>query len=225
MFLLAPPLSTSLRVDLRDTFPNAVIYNNYGLTEASPRVLTYSSDDPLFMEPYAGYPVGDWQIKLSEDHELIIQGSQVMLGYLGEEENSKMHNGWLCTGDIAEILPTGLVAIKGRRDNLVNIGGEKVNLTEIEQKLGLIDEIKEIVLLPLEDTIYGVRLLACLEKSILMTPATEQQLMEKIQRRLLPRKLPISIRFLEKIPRNQHGKPDRKALLLTINSDDHKEKK
>jgi long-chain acyl-CoA synthetase len=217
------PLSTSLRVDLRHTFPNAIIYNNYGLTEASPRVLTYSSDDPLFMEQYAGYPVGDWQIKLSADQELLIQGSQMMLGYLGEKENSKMQNGWLCTGDIAEILPTGLVAIKGRRDNLVNIGGEKVNLTEIEQKLGLIDEIKEIVLLPLEDTVYGVRLLACLEKSMLMASITEQQLMEKIQNRLLPRKLPISIRFLEKIPRNQHGKPDKKTLLLAIRGDDHKE--
>ncbi|MCL9684711.1 class I adenylate-forming enzyme family protein [Legionella maioricensis] len=219
------PLSTSLRADLKHTFPNAIIYNNYGLTEAAPRVLTYSSDDPLFMEQYAGYPVGDWQIKLSEDQELLIHGSQTMLGYLGEEENSKVQNGWLYTGDIAEILPSGLVAIKGRRDNLINIGGEKVNLTEIEQKLCLLDEIKEIVLLPLEDALYGVRLLACLEKNMLAVSVTEQQLLERIQRHLLPRKLPISVRFLEKIPRNQHGKPDRKTLLLTIRSDDHKEKK
>jgi long-chain acyl-CoA synthetase len=219
------PLSTSLRADLRHTFPNAIIYNNYGLTEASPRVLTYSSDDPLFGEQYAGYPVGDWQIKLSEDQELLIQGSQMMLGYLGEEENSKMQNGWLFTGDIAQILPSGLVAIKGRRDNLINIGGEKVNLNEIEQTLSLMDEIKEVVLLPLEDPIYGVRLLACLEKSMLIAPTNEQQLMEKMQRHLLPRKLPLSIRFLEKIPRNQHGKPDRKELLSTISNPNHKEKK
>ena len=117
------------------------------------------------------------------------------------------------------------MAIKGRRDNLVNIGWEKVNLTEIEQKLCLIDEIKEILLLPLEDKIYGIRLLACLEKSMLGGPATEHQLMEKIQRHLLPRKLPVSVRFLEKIPRNQHGKPDRNALLSAISNADHKEKK
>ncbi len=219
------PLSTSLRAELRRTFPNAILYNNYGLTEASPRVLAYSSDEPLFMEQYAGYPVGDWQITLSEDQELLIQGSQMMLGYLNEGEHSKIRDGWLCTGDIAEILPTGLVAIKGRRDNLVNIGGEKVNLTEIEQKLCLIDEIKEILLLPLEDKIYGIRLLACLEKSMLGGPATEHQLMEKIQRHLLPRKLPVSVRFLEKIPRNQHGKPDRNALLSAISNADHKENK
>jgi long-chain acyl-CoA synthetase len=216
------PLSTSLRAELKHTFPNAILYNNYGLTEASPRVLTYSSEDPLFMEQYAGYPVGDWQVKLSEDQELLIRGSQIMLGYLGEEEQSKVHNGWLSTGDIAQILPSGLVAIKGRRDNVVNIGGEKVSLSEIEQKLCLIDEIKEVVLIPLEDEIYGIRLLACLEKNMLSLPVNEQQLTEKIQVHLLPRKLPITVHFLEKIPRNQHGKPDRKALL---NSLDHKGKK
>lgn len=210
------PLSTSLRAELRHTFPNAILYNNYGLTEASPRVLTYSSEDPLFMEQYAGYPVGDWQVKLSDDQELLIRGNQIMLGYLGEKEQSKVHNGWLSTGDIAQILPSGLVAIKGRRDNVVNIGGEKVNLSEIEQKLCLIDAIKEVVLIPVEDEIYGIRLLACLEKNMLYLPVTEQQLTEKIQVHLLPRKLPITVRFLEKIPRNQHGKPDRKALLRNV---------
>jgi long-chain acyl-CoA synthetase len=207
------PLSTSLRAELRQTFANAIIYNNYGLTEASPRVLTYSSEDPLFMEQYAGYPVGDWQLKVSEDQELLICGSQIMLGYLGDEEHSKVQNGWLYTGDIAEILPSGLVSIKGRRDNLVNIGGEKVNLNEIEQKLCLIDAIKEVVILPIEDEIYGIRLLACLERHMISTSITEQQLTEKIQLHLLPRKLPITVRLLEKIPRNQHGKLDRKELM------------
>ena len=217
------PLSTTLRSDLRQTFPNAIIYNNYGLTEGSPRVLTYSSEDPLFMEPYAGYPVGDWLVKLSEDQELLLSGSQIMLGYLGDEEDSKIQNGWLSTGDIAEILPSGLIAIKGRRDNLVNVGGEKVNLTEIEQKLCLIDEIKEVIVLPLENEIYGICLFACLEKSMLPISITEQQLTEKIQQHLLPRKLPITVRFLETIPRNQHGKLDRKALLLNSRSFEHKE--
>ena len=217
------PLSTSLRAELRQTFPYAIIYNNYGLTEASPRVLTYSSEDPLFMEQYAGYPVGDWQIKLSGDQELLICGSQIMLGYLGDEEPSKVQNGWLATGDIAEILPSGLVAIKGRRDNLVNIGGEKVNLTEIEHKLCQIDEIKEVVIVPLEDEIYGIRLVACLEKN--MVPNfTEQQLTEKIQLHLLPRKLPITVLLLEKIPRNQHGKLDRKELMSHSKNFEQKER-
>ncbi len=200
------PLTTTLRHELSQSFPNATIFNNYGLTEASPRVLTYSSHDPLFMEDYAGYPIGDWEIKLSEDQELFIKGPQLMLGYLGEHKKTDQE--WFATGDLAQILPSGLVAIKGRRDMLVNVGGEKVHLAELEQKISRIEGIKEVVVLPVTDTIYGVRLVAYLEKTTL----TEEELTEKIQNQLLPRKLPISVKLLEKIPKTQNGKIDRKAL-------------
>lgn len=216
------PLSTALRAELKQTFPNAIIYNNYGLTEASPRVLVYSSEDPLFMESYAGYPIGDWEVKLSEDDELLLRGSQMMLGYLGEREQQRIQNGWLHTGDLAEILPNGLVAIKGRMDNLVNIGGEKVYITEIEQRLCHMEGIKEVIILPLDDELYGTRLLACFDKNTL-TGLTEQQLTEQIQAHLLPIKLPIKARLLDQLPRNQHGKLDRKALMADNNHFDHKE--
>ncbi|HAT6957744.1 TPA: AMP-binding protein [Legionella pneumophila] len=218
------PLSTALRTDLKQIFPNAIIYNNYGLTEASPRVLTYSSDDPLFTENYAGYPVGDWKVKLSSEHELLIRGTQMMLGYLGEKDSTKIQNGWLSTGDIAEILPNGLVAIKGRRDNIVNIGGEKVNLSEIEQKICQIDAIKEAIVIPQEDRIYGIRLVVCIEKTTLHSPISKQYLTEKIQTYLLPRKLPIQVHLMPSLPRNKHGKLDRKALVLDIDDLDKKEK-
>lgn len=207
------PLPVALRAELCHTFPQAIHYNNYGLTEASPRVLTYSSDDSLFMEPFAGYPIGDWQVMLSEDQELMIRGKQIMLGYLGDEHNTCIPNGWLATGDIAEILPNGLIAIKGRRDSQINIGGEKVNLAEIEQKISQMDGHKEVIVLPLEDELYGIRLLACFEITAFDPPLTEQQLTEKIQKHLFPQKLPVSVCLLPQLPRNQHGKLDRKALL------------
>lgn len=217
------PLPVPQRMDLKRAFPNAIIYNNYGLTEASPRVLTYSSENPLFMEQYAGYPVGDWQVQLSPEDELLIRGSQMMLGYLGDEQNTKIHQGWLHTGDIAEILPDGLIAIKGRRDNLVNIGGEKVNLTEIEEKICQMEGIKEVIILPLADDLYGVRLVACVETGSLPKDITEQQLTEQIQHHLLPRKLPVTARLLHHLPRNHNGKLDRKTLLANSNAIDHKE--
>ncbi|HAT6361526.1 TPA: acyl--CoA ligase [Legionella pneumophila] len=218
------PLSTALRADLKQIFPNAIIYNNYGLTEASPRVLTYSSKDPLFTENYAGYPVGDWKVKLSSEHELLISGTQMMLGYLGEKVSTKIQNGWLSTGDIAEILPNGLVVIKGRRDSIVNIGGEKVNLSEIEQKICQIDAIKEAIVIPQEDRIYGIRLVVCIEKTTLHSPISKQYLTEKIQTHLLPRKLPIQVHLMPSLPRNKHGKLDRNALVLDIDDLDKKEK-
>ncbi|MDP3267794.1 MAG: fatty acid--CoA ligase family protein [Legionella sp.] len=215
------PLPVSLRESLKHTFPNAILYNNYGLTEASPRVLTYSSQDPLFFKDYAGYPVGDWQNKLSENNELLIKGNQLMLGYLDNESNARFQDGWLCTGDQAEILPSGLVAIKGRIDNVVNIAGEKVNLTEIEQALCQIEGIKEVVVLAIPDELYGVRLLACLEQKYSSIDQNEQRLAEQFRVHLLPRKLPVSVRFFDKLPRTTNGKPDRKTLLLNFKESGH----
>lgn len=240
------PLPVSLRQELKQRFPQATLYNNYGLTEASPRILTYSSKDSHFMEDYAGYPIGDWQIKLSADQELLIQGSQLMLGYLGDNAQShltatQLQNGqqhhktiqappspytrdeggdlegkWFSTGDLAQILPCGLVAIKGRRDNLVNVGGIKTNLNEIEQKITQIEGLNEVIVLPLTDSLYGVRLLVCINENTLVPGLTEQVLSEKIRHHLLPDKLPITVQFVGQIPRNQHGKPDRNRLLQQL---------
>jgi long-chain acyl-CoA synthetase len=207
------PLSLDLRTELKKIFYNATIYNNYGLTEASPRVLTYSSADPYFMEDYAGYPVGDWQVRLSDEDELLIQGSQMMLGYLGEPSNENITDGWLGTGDIAELQSNGLVAIKGRRDNLVKIGGEKISLNELERTIGHCLAIKEVIVVPSADEYYGTRLLACIERSTL-SEFSEQQVTEQIKQYLLPKILPINAYFVEKLPHNHHGKLDRKALVL-----------
>lgn len=215
------PLSIILRDSLMHTFPKAIIYNNYGLTEASPRVLTYSSKDPLFLEDFAGYPIGDWQIRLSEDNELLIKGSQLMLGYLGEKKQSRMQDGWFFTGDLAEQLPSGLVAIKGRLDHIVNIGGEKVNLIDIEHKICQIKGIKEVIVIPVPDELYGIRLLACLERDNFSTTTTEQILCDQLKHHFLPRKLPITVQLLDKLPRNQHGKLDRKTLLLSQKEKNH----
>lgn len=210
------PLPISLRKELSEIFTQATLFNNYGLTEASPRVLTYSSDDPLFYEDYAGYPVGDWQIKLSAEGELLIQGPQMMLGYLGESQTSRIREGWLATGDLATIGPGRLVSIQGRMDNLVNIGGERIHLLDIEQKLSSIPGINDILVLPIHDALYGVRLLACCDINPEILPIETDKLTETVQRHLLPKKLPITARHWSGLPRNQHGKLDRTTLLNMI---------
>ena len=210
------PLNVSLRKELKHTFANATVYNNYGLTEASPRVLTYSSEDPLFFEDYAGYPIGDWMVKLSEDQELLIQGKQMMLGYLNDRHDNRIQDGWLHTGDLAELLDSGLIAISGRKDHLVNIAGEKVSINAVEQKIAQLIEITELIVLPQSDALYGVRLLICLEKNPMLDAGKNLVMAEKIRHHLLPKKLPLSVHILDSLPRNAHGKLDRNALLASI---------
>ncbi|MDP1602883.1 MAG: class I adenylate-forming enzyme family protein [Legionella sp.] len=199
-------LNTPLKEQLLATFPNAVVYNNYGLTEASPRVLSLSSRDPDFLHEFTGYPVGDWQLKLSAEKELLIAGSQVMLGYLGEESSQKINDGWLSTGDLADISPQGLVSIKGRCDHIVNIGGEKINLAEVELEIKKIEGLTEVAVIPVADALYGVRLIAFLEK-------TSEQCSAKVRDQFSARKIPGLVHVLSTLPRHKNGKLDRAALM------------
>lgn len=200
-------LNLSLRYKLHKQFSNAVIYNNYGLTEASPRVLTLKSTDENFFSDAVGYPIGDWQIKLSNTDELLIKGSQVMIGYLGEQSPTKMSEGWLHTGDLAQINENQLVTIKGRVDQIINIGGEKIDLSYIENLLKQV--IKDLVVLSQDDELHGQRLTIVVDKS---SEQTQNQLRETINKAMPHWQKGFELRIVDAFPRNSRGKLDRNAL-------------
>lgn len=201
-------LSLPMRRRLSEQFPNAVIYNNYGLTEASPRVLTLRSDDKAFFSEAAGYPVGDWQLKLTREGELCIKGSQMMLGYLGDPTQSKINNGWMHTGDLADIDANQLVTITGRADRTININGEKVNLDRIESLLkstGL-----QLKALAHEDDIHGQRLVIAVEKND--SAHSRETLYDVINQAIQPWCHGFEIAMVERFPHNSRGKVDQCAL-------------
>ena len=205
------PLTIELRTQLLKNFPNAVVYNNYGLTEASPRVLSFSSRDPLFVSNHVGYPIGDWEIKLTAQQELCIRGNQVMLGYGGDEQ-SPLEHGWLHTGDIAEVTETGLVSILGRLDNSVKVGGEKVNLDELERCINCIPGLGKAAVIALPDPIYGMRLLLFFEKNTMVQPLNLEQIHKKLAEKAIFPKSAMVIQILETFPLNKNGKLDRASL-------------
>jgi|GEM_PF-2856029 len=205
-------LSLPLRHRLSEQFPNAVIYNNYGLTEASPRVLTLRSDDKAFFSEAAGYPVGDWQLKLTPEGEFWIKGSQMMLGYLGEPTHSKNNDGWMRTGDLAAIDSNQLVTITGRADRTFNINGEKVNLDQIEallKNVGL-----KLRALMQEDPIHGQRLVIAVEKNDLAH--CHETLYDVINQAIQPWRHGFEIAVVERFPHNSRGKVDQRALETII---------
>jgi long-chain acyl-CoA synthetase len=208
------PLSTDLRTRLRHRFPEATLYNNYGQTEAGPRVLSFSSRHPSFFEGFVGYPVGDFEIAVTDDDELLLRGSQIMPGYLGDEEATadKIRDGWLYTGDAARIADDGLVEILGRRDQIVNIGGERISLREIEEELSSWDEVEEAAVLVEADDIYGGRLIGFLAGGEALDNLRRKRVIARLAERLSWQKVPRHYFVLDALPKRPNGKLDRKAL-------------
>ena len=128
-------------------FLNAVglpTLQGYGLTEASPVV---SCNLPnLVKVDSVGPPFRTNKVKIAEDGEILIKGENVMLGYwnLKEETQKVIKNGWLHTGDIGELDKNNYLKITDRKkDIIVNLGGDNISPSKIENILCLNENIKQ----------------------------------------------------------------------------------
>ena len=109
------------------------LLQGYGMTEASPviSVNRVGDNDPESVGP----PLPGVEVKLGESAELLARGGNVMLGYWRNEEATRAaidRDGWLHTGDVAEIRDTKIY-IRGRiKDILVMSNGEKLPPQDVE---------------------------------------------------------------------------------------------
>ena len=116
----------------------------YGLTEASP-VVSCNIPGKIQVET-VGPPFKTNLIKIAEDGEILIKGENVMLGYWNKkkETDETIKDGWLYTGDIGEVNEDGNLKITDRKKELiVNLGGDNISPTKIENILCLNENIKQ----------------------------------------------------------------------------------
>lgn len=76
------------------------------------------------------------KLKLADDGELLVSGPTVAMGYFNDEKATAdvFREGWLSTGDIAEIAKDGYVSITGRKKEIiVSSNGKKIYPTRVEE--------------------------------------------------------------------------------------------
>ena len=128
-------------------FLNAVglpTLQGYGLTEASP-VVSCNLPGDIRVET-VGPPFKTNKVKIASDGEILVKGENVMLGYWNKKEETEeaIKDGWLYTGDIGEIDKFGYLKITDRKkDLIVNLGGDNISPTKLENLLCLNQNIKQ----------------------------------------------------------------------------------
>ncbi len=121
----------------------------YGLTEASPIV----SSNNIYNNKIGtvGPPLYSTEIKLGKDNELLVKGPNVMKGYYKNEEATKAtitEDGWLKTGDVAEIDEDGFIKIIDRKKDLMKTsGGKYIAPQKIENLAKINSFIEEFVVI------------------------------------------------------------------------------
>ncbi len=108
----------------------------YGLTEAAPVVTNVAPQ--AFLPGYVGLPLPGVETRIGPQDELLVRAPSLMQGYWGQPEATAQAidaDGWLHTGDVAEMRER-YVAIRGRlKEILVTSTGEKVPPADMEMAL------------------------------------------------------------------------------------------
>ena len=116
----------------------------YGLTETSP-VVSCNIPGKIKIET-VGPPFKTNEVQIAGDGEILVKGENVMLGYwnMKKETDEILKNGWLHTGDIGEITQEGNLKITDRKKEIiVNLGGDNISPSKIENLLCLNEKIKQ----------------------------------------------------------------------------------
>lgn len=122
------------------------ILQGYGMTECAPVI---STNLPWLIKETSVGKLMPNCIAKTEDEELLVKGSSVMMGYYKMPEETKealTEDGWLRTGDLGYADEDGYIFLTGRKKNLIiTKNGENVSPEEIENKLGEDRRVQEIL--------------------------------------------------------------------------------
>jgi long-chain acyl-CoA synthetase len=113
------------------------LYQGYGLTESSPVICVNTARYNRVGTCGKAYP--HVEVKLAKDGELLARGQSIMRGYHNAPEMTKEaidEQGWLHTGDLANIDAEGYISIFSRKKELFKTStGKYISSVAIEQKI------------------------------------------------------------------------------------------
>jgi fatty-acyl-CoA synthase len=146
--------------------------------------------------------------------ELEARGPWVIRAYLEPDDDAnqtRFHDGWLRTQDLARIEPDGTVEIVDRAKDLIKSGGEWISSLDLERMLADHPDVGEVAVVAVADDRWGERPLAVVVPAAGCAPDPEE--LRAFLRDRLPRWwVPERVLITDKIPKTAVGKYDKRAL-------------
>jgi len=195
-------------------FPTALRFNQYGLTEASPRVTALSHHEPAYARGSVGkgiqgvevFAVDEQGNRLppGEPGEIALRGPSVMAGYMDDPEATAkvLSGGVLRSGDAGYVDADGFVFVEGRKDGVVKCGGERVSVEEVAGYMRTAEGVRDAAVLAVPHDDLGHALWAFVEADESVIPALRLLAREKLP----PAKRPQKFIALAELPRTMNGK-------------------
>lgn len=204
----------------KQTTKSAVI-EGFGLTEASP-VVCCNPVDGSDRIGTIGLPFPSTDIKLVNDDgvevaggqpgELVIAGPQVMKGYWKRDDETQrvLREGWLYTGDVAQMDGDGFFRIVDRKKDMILVSGFNVYPNEVEDVVARHPGVAEVGAIGVPDEKSGevVKIVVVKKNPSL----TSEELIAFCREHLAGYKIPKVVEFRSELPKTPVGKVLRRAL-------------
>ena len=191
----------------------------YAMAECMGHSSVLLSDEPQVRDTCDGQPGPAAEIATFDDDrrrlaagasgEIGMRGPSLLLGYLGEPEgksNLMTPDGFFLSGDIGQILPNGHVKIVGRKKDMINRGGYKIDPSEVEELICRHPAIAKAVVVGYPDRLYGERACAVVEPRPGEALALDDMTGFLLAQGLSKEKLPERLELRDALPLSPDGK-------------------
>jgi long-chain acyl-CoA synthetase len=203
------PLDPALQTEFEERYGVPVI-TAYGATEFGGGVASVSLED---IERFGSSKRGT----VGRAHPGVTlrildeEGVEQAPGTMGRLHVRQGDGPWVRTNDLAYLDEDGFLFISGRTDNVINRGGFKVSLSEVEKELRELEGVRDAAAIALPDPRLGeVPVAAVVPRDGVRLDG--EALRQELRSRVVPYKVPARVLILDKLPLNVSMKIDRNAL-------------
>ncbi|WP_157085082.1 AMP-binding protein [Hydrogenophaga palleronii] len=201
---------------IKALFPNALIVQHYGLTEASRTTFLQISDAPAALLESVGQPVGKTEVQLSTDGRIMIRGPHVARSRIDAEglHDLRDANGWLQTNDLGH-MRDGHLFFDGRADDLINCGGVKVVPDQLEARVrARLEPGAQIAVAKIPDAQRGDGVLVAVQSAPSGTARVKEVAIAALREMGVDAGSALQVMAVEKLPVTGTGKVQRSVLAV-----------
>ena len=177
-------------------------------------VTTYGMSETCGGCVYDGVPLDGVSVNFDTSGRIRIAGPVLFSGYRLRPEltAAALSVGWFRTSDLGFRDESGLLRVRGRADDMINTGGEKVVPGEIEAVLGTMQAVRDVVIIGMPDRQWGELVTAFVVPADPAAAPGLDEVRAHVRERLPACAAPRQLFVLSAVPLLPSGKPDRTAL-------------
>jgi fatty-acyl-CoA synthase len=214
----AAPATPALLHKIIDTFPGAMLFTAFGMTETSPVTTLLRGEDALRKLGSVGTPLLNVEVRIvdanmndvatGEVGEIVYRGPTVIREYWKNPEATAaaFSGGWFHSGDLVRQDEDGYIYVVDRLKDMIISGGENVYCAEVESAVADHPQVADVAVIGVPDEQWGEVPLAVVVARDPANPPTAKGVERWCRERLAVYKCPRLLAVVDVLPRNASGK-------------------